>query len=202
MTLNGFLTKYLYIPLGGNRKGKYRTYLNLFLVFFISGFWHGAGWTFIIWGTLHGLASIVVKLWGKTKINLPFIVSWFITFIFVNFAWVYFRAESMLEANTMVKRMLLFNLDGTKTFLYGLSKNFESGKELMFMEITLSNPILIMAFITFSFLSAVLFKNSVELLNDWKPSTFSLIHTQLLLITILLVLYYFQKSSEFLYFNF
>jgi alginate O-acetyltransferase complex protein AlgI len=196
------LTKYLYIPLGGSRKGKYRTYLNIFLVFFISGFWHGAGWTFIVWGSLHGLASILVRVWTKTKIRLPFLVSWLITFLFVNFAWVYFRAENMTQANTIVKKMLCFDIDGTKTFLFGLSQNFNSGKSLTLLEITLSNPIFIMTFIVISFLSAVLFKNSIELLNDWKPSKFSMLHTQFMLIIVLLVLFYFQKSSEFLYFNF
>ena len=61
MTLNRFFTYYVYIPLGGSRKGEIITYVNLFIIFFISGFWHGAGWTFIIWGVMHGLASIILK---------------------------------------------------------------------------------------------------------------------------------------------
>ena len=63
MTLGRFLTQYIYIPLGGSRKGSLRTYVNVFAIFFISGLWHGAGWTFIIWGTAHGLAVITNRLW-------------------------------------------------------------------------------------------------------------------------------------------
>jgi alginate O-acetyltransferase complex protein AlgI len=202
MTLSGFLTKYLYIPLGGSRKGKYRTYINIFLVFLISGFWHGAGWTFIIWVIIHGLASIIVRVWGKTIIRLPFLFSWLITFLFVNFAWVYFRAENMTVANTIIKKMILFDIDGTKTFLYGLSQNFNSGKSLILLGINLSNPVFIISFIIISFLCAILFKNSIELLDKWKPNNLTLFHTQFMLIVVLLVLFYFQKSSEFLYFNF
>lgn len=68
-TLGKFLTKYLYIPLGGNRKGKYRTYLNIFIIFLVSGIWHGAGWTFIIWGMLHGISSIIHRIWTSSGKN-------------------------------------------------------------------------------------------------------------------------------------
>ncbi len=63
ITLTRFLTRYIYIPLGGNRKGKYRTYINIMLVFLISGLWHGAGWTFVFWGFLHGLATVINRFW-------------------------------------------------------------------------------------------------------------------------------------------
>ncbi len=63
ITLSRFLRDYVYIPLGGNRKGNYRTYLNLFLTFLVGGIWHGAGWTFIFWGFLHGVAIVVNRLW-------------------------------------------------------------------------------------------------------------------------------------------
>lgn len=65
MTLNRFLTTYVYFPLGGSRKGAYRTYINILIIFFISGFWHGAGWNFILWGLMHGFASVVVRLLVK-----------------------------------------------------------------------------------------------------------------------------------------
>ena len=62
MTLGRFFTQYVYIPLGGSRKRQIRTYLNLFTIFLISGIWHGAGWTFVIWGVLHGLAIVIHRL--------------------------------------------------------------------------------------------------------------------------------------------
>lgn len=65
ITLTAFFTKYVYIPLGGNRKGSVRTYANIFIVFFLSGFWHGAGWTFVLWGVIHGLAQILERVLKK-----------------------------------------------------------------------------------------------------------------------------------------
>jgi len=70
ITLSRFLTKYIYIPLGGNRKGKKRTYINILIIFLISGLWHGAGWTFIFWGFLHGLATVVSLLWKSVGFRL------------------------------------------------------------------------------------------------------------------------------------
>ena len=75
MTLNRFLTHYLYFPLGGSRKGSVRTYINIFIIFLVSGVWHGVVATFIIWGVLHGLASITVRFWGKLNIKLPYLVA-------------------------------------------------------------------------------------------------------------------------------
>ena len=65
MTLTAFLRENVYFPLGGSRKGRGRTYLNILVVYLVSGIWHGAGWTFILWGLLHGLAQVLERLWGK-----------------------------------------------------------------------------------------------------------------------------------------
>lgn len=109
MTLSRFLKDYIYIPLGGNRKGKLRTYVNLFLVFLICGFWHGASWLFVLWGAIHGIASIINRLWQKTNIILPKYISWLITFLFVNFAWVLFRAQTLERAGEIYKSALNLN---------------------------------------------------------------------------------------------
>lgn len=98
MTLSRFLRDYLYIPLGGNRKGSGRTYINLFATFVLGGLWHGASWMFVIWGALHGGALIVHRLWQKLGVALPKVIAWLVTFNFVNIAWVFFRAESMGDA--------------------------------------------------------------------------------------------------------
>ena len=108
MTLGAFLRDYIYLPLGGNRKGKIRTYLNLFLTFLLAGIWHGAGWTYIIWGILHGLALCVHRFWRNLGMSFPKPVSWVITFIFVNAAWVVFRAENFHEALAVWQGMIDF----------------------------------------------------------------------------------------------
>lgn len=112
ITLSRFLKDYIYIPLGGNRKGWLRRYVNLMLTMLIGGLWHGAGWTFVIWGALHGGYLIINHMWRALKnmlqINpLPNIwntfVSHLITFLVVSMAWVYFRADSIDTANSMIK---------------------------------------------------------------------------------------------------
>lgn len=105
MTLSRFLRDYLYIPLGGNRFGSSRTYINLFLTFLLGGFWHGASWMFVIWGALHGLALIVHRLWSQLGIVLPALLAWFITFNFVNITWVFFRAENIESAVRVLRGM-------------------------------------------------------------------------------------------------
>ncbi len=103
ITLSHFLRDYLYIPLGGNKKGKHRRYLNLMIVMLLGGLWHGAGWTFILWGGLHGLYLVINHAWWVLKKhftlpNIPKAVAWGLTFTSVVFAWVLFRAESLETA--------------------------------------------------------------------------------------------------------
>lgn len=107
ITLNRFLTLYLYIPLGGSRKNEYRTCLNIMIIFFISGFWHGAGWTFIVWGLLHGVCMVVYRIWNKRGYSLPDWLGCCITFFLVNIFWVIFRADSLSQAVTIIKAMFV-----------------------------------------------------------------------------------------------
>jgi alginate O-acetyltransferase complex protein AlgI len=101
ISLSTWLKDYLYISMGGNRKGKFRTYLNLFITMVIGGLWHGAGLRFIIWGAFHGLALVVHKLFltilpdRENKNSTIAFLSWLITFHFVCFCWIFFRAENM-----------------------------------------------------------------------------------------------------------
>jgi D-alanyl-lipoteichoic acid acyltransferase DltB (MBOAT superfamily) len=105
ITLSNGLRDYVYIPLGGNRAGEGRMLSNLMLTFLIGGLWHGAGWTFVIWGALHGLALVLHRLWSKAGFVMNRWVAWFITFMFVNLAWVFFRAESVESAFSMLAAM-------------------------------------------------------------------------------------------------
>lgn len=109
MTLSRFLRDYLYIPLGGNRSGKYRTYINLIITFLLGGIWHGAGWTFVIWGLLHGFALAIHRLWHNLGFKMYAVLAWIITFNFVNITWVFFRADSFAQAKQIIKAMLGLN---------------------------------------------------------------------------------------------
>jgi len=105
ITLSRFLRDYVYISIGGNRQGWGATLRNLFITFLLGGLWHGAGWTFIVWGALHGGAIVAQRLWSRLGLALPHWLAWLVTFIFVVVAWVFFRAESLGDAMAMVTAM-------------------------------------------------------------------------------------------------
>ncbi len=115
MTLSRFLRDYIYIPLGGNRSGTFRKYNNLFITMLLGGLWHGAGWTFVIWGGLHGVYLILGSAWAYFKINIlglngkssmfGRVTGRIITFIAVVVGWVFFRAESLDSALLILNAM-------------------------------------------------------------------------------------------------
>ncbi len=105
MTLTSFLRDYIYYPLGGSRRGKIRTYLNVMVVFLVSGIWHGANWTFILWGVLHGFFCVIDRIGGKIVSGLPKIIRWLLTFAIVNLLWLLFRAEDITQWFTMLHRL-------------------------------------------------------------------------------------------------
>lgn len=104
ITLTSFLRECVYFPLGGSRKGNVCTYRNIFAIYLISGFWHGAGWTFIVWGLLHGLGQVIERIWGPGRDKLPRWLRWGVTFLFVNVAWVFFRAPDFSGALELLGR--------------------------------------------------------------------------------------------------
>ncbi|MBK5966113.1 membrane-bound O-acyltransferase family protein [Thiocystis minor] len=106
MTLSRYLKDYLYIPLGGNRRSTGRVYVNLFVTFVLGGLWHGASWMFVIWGSLHGFALIIHRIWRKMGGRLPNWLAWLVTFLFINTTWIFFRAESMTDALRVLTGML------------------------------------------------------------------------------------------------
>jgi D-alanyl-lipoteichoic acid acyltransferase DltB (MBOAT superfamily) len=118
ISLSTWLRDYLYIPLGGNRKGEFNTYRNLFITMLLGGLWHGAGWNFVIWGALHGVALAGTRLWQKMRADsrgkdwkpssLYRFVTIFLTFHFVTFAFILFRSPTFEVAQTVTNRLLEF----------------------------------------------------------------------------------------------
>ena len=100
MTLTRFLRDYVYIPLGGNRRGEAYTAFVIVATFVLGGLWHGANWTFVLWGLLNGVGLVVVRLWSRTGLRMPSFAAWAITFLFVNVAWVLFRAPDLATAQS------------------------------------------------------------------------------------------------------
>ena len=190
MTLSRFLRDYIYIPLGGNRKGEFRTYTNLLATFLIGGLWHGAGWTFIIWGALHGIALAIHRFWQSLGFKMNKILAWFITFNFINITWIFFRAKDFESAIKVLGSM--FSLD-----------NVVLSKKLIFVDIGAKfNDIVIWTIVVFIIVLA--FKNSNEIIIKNKNLQF--FSTFILIIFSILHIFYFilseNKVSEFLYFNF
>jgi hypothetical protein len=142
ITLSLWLRDYLYIPLGGNRLGPVRTHVNLFLTMLLGGLWHGAAWTFLLWGAMHGAALAVSRVWSGLQIPLPKIFSWTLTFLFVVFAWVFFRAASFQDGVAISQTMLGFGgfsipvawsdyLGGALTTLTGSEVQLQSNPSLI-----------------------------------------------------------------------
>jgi len=106
MTLSRWLRDYLYISLGGNRKGRYRTIANLMITMLLGGLWHGASWNFVLWGGLHGLYLSFERLLGsRMRIRLPALVRWFVTFQLVCFAWIFFRADDIETSKAVILKI-------------------------------------------------------------------------------------------------
>ena len=203
ITLSRFLKDYIYISLGGNRKGEIRTYTNLFATFLLGGIWHGAGWTFILWGTLHGLALVIHRAWQKLGLHMPMILAWFITFNFINIAWVFFRAKEWEDAIKVLSSM--FNFDGE---LFSKSKQFSHmihyvhpiSEYIKFNIINYTFWVIILGFII-----TLYFKNSNQLsiqFDKKKTIPISWLLFTSILLGLSLILIGFNTSSEFLYFNF
>ena len=125
ISLSSWLMEYLYFPLGGSRKGTFRSYLNLVLTMVIGGIWHGANWTYVFWGLLHGLALVVHKLWMtftksyKKKPTLAgSIISIILTFAFTSFCWIFFRANSFENAIDIITRVFSFSSGLEQPYLW------------------------------------------------------------------------------------
>ena len=121
ISLSSWLRDYLYISLGGNRGSKLFTYRNLMLTMLLGGLWHGASWTFVIWGGLHGLALVVHKEWCRLRASrpnllcLPRFAGLVFTFYWVCVAWVFFRSSDFATASVVLKAFVLFQADGVQS---------------------------------------------------------------------------------------
>ncbi|HTW92761.1 MAG TPA: MBOAT family protein [bacterium] len=208
MTLSRFLRDYVYIPLGGNRKGKLRTHLNVLLTFVIGGFWHGAGWTFMLWGFLHGLGNVIHRIWEGANLRLGRALAWVMTFGFVSVCWVFFRARTLPGAVSVLRGMAGLNGVQLPRLLAGhLSLLTRVGVE--FTDGCVENvcgrgtgPIMIApaaGMIGAFLLVCILLKNSDEMTARFSPNARTLILATVLFVVSFLSM---NKVSTFLYFNF
>ena len=203
--LGRFFKRYLYIPLGGNRTGDLRTFFTLFFVFLIGGIWHGAGWTFAVWGALHGLCMIFHRIWQKLNIKIPQFIAWFLTFNFVNCTWIFFRAKSFEDVYKIISEMFNFNDIYFKDLLQFLSHNkgFLGEYELsfLFQKVPLGQNQIAMILIIMSFLILFFPQNSFQMIEDYKPSSLRTVFSCILCFCGLLT-FLSEIPSKFIYFQF
>ncbi|MBT7696216.1 MAG: MBOAT family protein [Desulfobacterales bacterium] len=199
ITLSHWLREYLYIPLGGNRNGSFNTYRNILITFLVCGIWHGAGWTFIIWGMLHGFGLALHRFYKNFDIRIPVFIAWLTTFLFINCSWVFFRANSLNDAMKVLKGM---------AGLTGIVLKSEYSTSLSFLSeygIEFGNWASYNAksgyFITILFIGliSVFAKNSIDMKTGFKPS---LKYIFIAVTSIVISVLQFSKTSDFIYFNF
>jgi D-alanyl-lipoteichoic acid acyltransferase DltB (MBOAT superfamily) len=186
ITLSRFLRDYLYVPLGGNRRGPPRIALNLFLTFVLGGLWHGAGWTFVVWGALHGTALVWLRAWKHFGIALPRLAGIAFTFLFVHATWVFFRAPTLADAWAMLRKLAPWQFEsGTFVSAFTLGFPVEApGASLLLM---------------LAALVCILPRNSDALATRFAARPWEVVWTALLLAAGTLTL---GQVTQFLYFNF
>jgi D-alanyl-lipoteichoic acid acyltransferase DltB (MBOAT superfamily) len=180
MTLSRFLSDYVYKSLGGNKRVAWVMYLNIMITFFVSGFWHGAGWTFVVWGLLNGIFVVMAHMMRKAKFEMNFYIAWGLMFLGVIITRVLFVSDNFSDAWYVTYTM--FDISNLRfTHMPYADKWFQT-------------PYIIVGLIL-----ALFFKNSIEISKDFKPNSIYLSYTVILLTA---SLFTFSKAKEFLYFQF
>ncbi|HHH53646.1 MAG TPA: MBOAT family protein, partial [Bacteroidetes bacterium] len=201
ITLSRFLRDYIYIPLGGNREGDFKTYNNLVITFLIGGIWHGAGWTFMFWGLLHGVGLVVYQLWCRLGLRLSLWLAWLVTFLFINITWVFFRAETWSDAMKVLSGMCGFTtIIFPKQLQHYLSDLVSS--DILFVDgflLNIGGGSDTIGWIVIAFIVVLFFKNSIEKLHNFKLNLFNFIF---MVFTFSIAVLAVTRESEFLYFNF
>jgi alginate O-acetyltransferase complex protein AlgI len=200
ITLTRFLKDHVYIPLGGNKAHPFRIYANLMVTFLLGGLWHGAGWTFIFWGFIHGLAIIGHRLWKNFGFRMNQFLGWVITFNFINLSWVFFRAREWEDAIKVLKGMIGLNGVVVSKSLLRLFPNlsdygFLAGDHLKNLQANDD----VFRMIIVSIVVVIFFKNSNDFVSTLKMNWLTLIFVSLVSSISILSL---TKISPFLYFNF
>ena len=196
ITLSHFLRDYIYIPLGGSRVEEWKIYRNLLITFLLGGLWHGAGWTFVFWGFLHGMALVIYRIWKKLGFTLHRVLAWFITFNFVNITWVFFRAKDFENALKVLKGMFFGEFVLPQKYAH-----FFEWLEPKVSSLWLGNIYADKYLLLYLLLGAIvlMLKNSNELQQNFKLNKRSALYTAILLIISFLNM---SGVHEFLYFNF
>lgn len=205
ISLTRFFRNYIYIPLGGNRRGKIRMYINTMIIFLISGLWHGAATTFILWGALHGVGSIISKLIAPITKKLPSAIRWFVTFIFINLSWVLFRSPDIETVRLIFAQLFSGRFIPIDINIIAASIPTE-GQLIQWIVLNYfptmtyySGCAIMLILIILALLLCTVFKTCSEQVRDYKPTRIRIILTVVLFVWSILSL---SQVSEFIYVNF
>ena len=201
ITLTRFFTRYVYIPMGGNRKGKIRTYINMFFVFLVSGLWHGANWTFIFWGAMHGMFALLTKMCKKWIDKWHPAFSWLLTFCFVNVAWIYFRSDSLGQANQVITAILRFDLGPIQEDILQVFflPEFAFFSKIISIGFLGEAKLCLLLYVLFGLFALLFMKNTNERINEFRPTAWISCVSIVLLVWSVISL---TSVSTFLYWNF
>ena len=169
MSLTSFFTRYLYIPLGGNRNGELRTYINTMIVFLVSGLWHGANMTFIVWGFIHGLISCLEKKF-KCLEHLNKGLRWIYTFMLINFTWLIFRSESLNQVLVILRNILSFDFSVSDFTLFSPLYLEEITYVLSVLKMSKLDKIMPFVILLICLGLCLCFKNSDEIVENFEPN--------------------------------
>jgi D-alanyl-lipoteichoic acid acyltransferase DltB (MBOAT superfamily) len=202
ITLSRFLRDYLYIPLGGNRKGPVLRYRNLYITMLLGGLWHGAGWNFLIWGSLHGLYLVINHGYHYLCRRIGFMPSgrlhataaWLLTFIAVVLAWVYFRAETLAGAHTMLAAMF-----GQSGEVANTLANYHANPIVLALLLSIAAPSSLQLLVDYDPVLEDLGAECERLRWRWRPTAWWAAGISLIGAYALMDM---AKVSEFLYFQF
>ena len=209
ITLNRFFTKYVYIPLGGSRRGTVRMYINLMLVFLLSGLWHGAGWNYMVWGAMHGVLYVLTRLWQRSVKpsvvhynKFMTVVSRLLLFAYVTVAWVYFRATDIAQAGQMLHTVVKGPIQKIST---GLAACFQVDEFWYVIKVlhldnkTYSRYILLWVILGIGAYLSMIGRNAEQRMERVKYRMGSVVVFAVLALWCVLT---FSEVSTFLYFNF
>ncbi|MEG2989101.1 MAG: MBOAT family O-acyltransferase [Oscillospiraceae bacterium] len=203
ITLSRFFRLCVYIPMGGNRKGLFRTCINIMAIFLLSGLWHGAGWGFLLWGALHGGAMVLERLF-KGRLKVPKLLGWALTFVFLNVAWVYFRAPTVADGTALLSAAFSGGFALPSGGMAAALQWSEVTGAMKFLALSLPTLaaqigyVLPLCAVPLSLL-LLFFRNPVEQLNSFRPTA-----SKAILSTVCLCWSIFSLSgvTQFLYVNF
>ena len=216
ITLSRFLRDYLYIPLGGNRKGPSLKGINIMITMALGGLWHGASFTFIVWGLLHGTYLLINHFWVYiSNLNIPYLkknnsllgsyMAHLITFMAVVLAWIFFRASSITDARILVGKLFNNSQSVSYSFSFLNIKKYFKNDQISFAQYLFINPFgqfMCIFFLIIAYLTVVLFKNSNQLVEDFSPTLSKAAFVAITLVTLIALNVYMVTPNDFLYYRF